>query len=222
MENPQRLAKSLPVPYKRQKLSIIIGMLLGDASIVKKYPKTLVLSCGADYREYFDFKCSLLEYLGFKGNRIREMHSKLSNGKEYLGYIRDFIDPQFEWFYQKYYGGGRRHINPALLRHLDTFGLALWFMDDGSISTKTGTLNLHTDAFTFIEHQFLVKWFKKKFGLDVNIQKEKIYFKLYFSYPSAKKLVQMILPYVPPIMEYKLRWTLERIHSELSDDRAQS
>jgi len=214
MENPQRLAELSLIPYKRQKLSIIVGMLMGDASIVKKYPKTLVLSCGAAYRDYFDFKCSILEQLGFKGNKIRELHSKLSNGKEYLGYIRDFTNKQFEWFYNKFYKDGKRHVNLSLIRHINSFGLALWFMDDGACNTHSGTLCLHTNAFSYKEHLVLVKWFKKKFNIDVNINKEKKYFKLYFPFTSAKRLTQIILPYIHTAMKYKLRWTLKRIKSE--------
>ena len=222
MENPQRLAKLLPVPYKRQKMSIVVGMLMGDASIVKKYPKVLVLSCGAAYKEYFDFKCSILEQLGFEGNKVRELHTTLlSNGKSYKGYIRDFYNQRFEWFYRKYYKDGKRHVNPSLIRHIDSFGLAIWFMDDGAYNSKGGTLCLHTNAFSYEEHEVLVKWFKNKFNIVVNINKEKKYFKLYFPFESAKKLIQIILPYIHPVMKYKLRWTLDRIERE-SDDRVQS
>ena len=187
---------------------------MGDALIVKKYQKTIVLSCGAPYKEYLDFKCSLLESLGLKRNKLREMHSTLSNGKTYLGYIIDFTDEQIQWFYNKFYKNGKRHVNPLLIRHIDPFGLAIWFMDDGAYNTKTGTLCLHTNAFSYEDHLVLQKWFKNKFNLTVNIQKEKKYFKLYFPYESAKQLVKIILPYIHPTMKYKLRWTLLRIEEE--------
>jgi hypothetical protein len=171
------------------------------------------LSSCAKHKEYFDYKCKLLESLGFKKNKVRELHPVL-NDKEYLGYIVDFTHPIFEWFYRKYYKDGKRHVNPSLIRHIDSFGLAIWFMDDGSINSKSGNLNLHTNAFTYEENLLLQKWFKKKFDLDVNIQKEKHkYFKLYFPYGSASRLAKMILPYVPSCMGYKLRWTLQRMKS---------
>ena len=215
MENPQRLDESY-IPSKGQKIGIIVGMLMGDASIVKKYPRTLVLSTGSKDREYFDFKCRILQSLGFKMNKVRELHTRLKNGKEYLGYIVDFTDDQFEWFYQKYYGGGKRHINPLLLRHLNMPGLAIWYMDDGNLINKKGVMYkghtenkvflLNTQAFSYVENEILCKWFKKKFGWDdIRIHRDKQYFKLYFPAKYAKPFFNMIRPYTHKSMEYKLR-----------------
>ena len=70
MENPQRL--DLPrLPYKGEKLGIMVGMLLGDASIIKKYPNNLVICHTTKVRNYFDWKCNILSSFGYDQKKVR-------------------------------------------------------------------------------------------------------------------------------------------------------
>jgi len=139
------------------------------------------------------------------------LHSSI-NGKQYFGYIVDFTDKQFQWFYTKYYGGGKRHINPQLIRHLNSPGLAIWYMDDGNLVRRKDVIGkqcsafcLNTQAFTFEEHEKLVKFFMRKYNMEPRIHKDKKYWKLYFPARYSKRFFDLIRPYTCDDMLYKLR-----------------
>lgn len=208
MENPQRLARPR-LPFKSEKMGVLTGMLLGDAGMTKKYPRNLTICHSEPQKEYFEWKCSILEHFGFKKNKVREMHSKLGN----KAFLVDFVDDKFKYFFRKFYRNENdkrltRIVNRQNLRHLNLYGLAIWFMDDGNLSKKDYPyVCLNTQAYTYEEHVLLQKFFKKKYNLDVKIHKDKHYFKLYFGQENntAKRFVKMIEPYIHNSIEYKLR-----------------
>jgi hypothetical protein len=209
MENPQRLALLHQYePSKKDFLSIVTGMLLGDGSIVKKYPKTLVLCHSEPQKEYLLYKMNLLNKLGYSNGKIRTMSPKLGN----TAYIVDFTDSRFEWFYKKIYKHGKKKITWQMLRHLTPIGLAIWYMDDGNLSQKrsykqhkycTG-LCLNTQCFSLVEQKIIQKWFRKKHGFNLRFHKDKQYIKIYFPAKDGKKFIDVIRPYIPQSMEYKV------------------
>lgn len=207
MENPQRLARPR-LPFKGEKMGVLTGMLLGDAGMTRKYPKIMTLCHGESQKEYFEWKCFILEHFGFKKNKVREMNSVLGN----KAFIVDFVDKKFEFFYRKFYRFDKerikRIVNLQNLRHLNLYGLAIWFMDDGNLVKKDYPyVCLNTQAYTYDENVLLQKFFKKKYNLDVKIHKDKHYYKLYFGQENntAKRFIEMIEPYIHKSIEYKLR-----------------
>ena len=215
MENSQRLDKLKPrMPYKAEKLGVMVGMLLGDASIVKKYPNNIVICHTNKVRDYFDWKCRVLSSLGYRKNKTRQMHP-IVKGKEYSASIVDFVGDDINWFYRQSYNQdtGKRKVNYLLARHLNQYGLAIWFMDDGNNCQQKKMKNisycLNTQAYGEDEQKMLIKILKKRFDLNPVIHKDKKYFKLYFGAKDKNglKLQNLISPYIHPSMEYKLRWT---------------
>ena len=204
MENPQRL-DTPRLPTKAEALGIIVGMLLGDACITRKYQNKLILSQGEKQKEYLDWKVDLLKSLGFHPMSMRTLHPY--HGK-YKAYIIDIKDEKFRWFYRKFYGKGRKSVTPQMLRHLNSYGLAMWYMDDGDkVRPEYDSCRLNTQCFTDEEQQLMVRWFKKKHNLDVRIHKDKTYKKLYFTAKddSARRFLDLVSPYIHQSMVYKLR-----------------
>lgn len=208
MENSQRLVESF-VPYKRDRLSIIIGMLLGDAGIVTKYPYNLVLCHSEMQKEYLLFKCGLLRQLGFKQNKIRTMNKKL----KYCVYIVDMQHEQVRWFFEKMYKDGKKRITYIMLRHLTPKGMAIWYMDDGNLvhrsiykaGKKCDAVCLNTQSFTDDEQNMIRKWLKNKYNIKSKLHKDKKYHKIYIPAESGRIFLKLIQPYIHHSMEYKLR-----------------
>lgn len=208
MEYPQRLVEDIVA--KKDFLSVIIGMLYGDGSINKKYPSTLTLCQSGAQKEYLEYKIQILQHLGLKACKMREMHCK----NREPAYIIDFTDQRIKWFYEKFYDADhKRKVNISLLRHLTPIGLAIWYMDDGNLVFKKdndyakdcSAFCLNTQAFSYADHLLLVKFFKKKFRMEPHINKDKKYNKLYFPAKYAKDFFNLIRPYIPSTMDYKIR-----------------
>lgn len=212
MENPQRLDEPR-LPYKREKIGILIGMLLGDASITKRYNNKITISHGEKQKEYLLWKLRMLESLGMRGYKVRsQVHN--SFGPETVGYIVDVADDvKIPWLYRKMYGSGKKKLTINLLRHLNPYGLAMWYMDDGSRNHRGGGRRgydaeyfcLNTQGFSLEEHELMRSWFKKKYNITTSIQKDKHYHKLYFGgNGQANIFMDMVRPYIHPTMDYKV------------------
>lgn len=232
MENSQRL--SYPrLPYKGEFLGVIVGMLLGDGCICKSNIEKLIICHGEKQKDYFDWKCKILESFGYKMFKVRSQISGFgdgSNGKKYKKFIVDFYDKRNSWFYRKFYINGKRKITYQLIRHLNQYGLAIWFMDDGNnaMSKKKSGKNpegikynyycLNTQGYSYEENVIIQKILKKRFNLVSSIQKSKGYFKLYFGAKNggAITLANLVRPYIHPMFEYKLEYrdTLNAVKSE--------
>lgn len=210
MKNPQRLG--LPrMPYKAERLGVIVGMLLGDASIVKKYPNNIVLCHSDKVKDYLDWKGTILSHYGYNKKKTRQM-TPVVKGKQYKAFIVDFVGDDVKWFYKGFYDQktGKRAIKYNFIRHLNQYGLAMWFMDDGnSGQRKDGASQfycLNTQAFDEKDQKLLIKMLKNRFGLEPVIHKDKKYLKLYFGAKNnnAKRLIELVSPYIHPDMAYKL------------------
>ncbi|MBL0710126.1 MAG: hypothetical protein JJV99_03765, partial [Colwellia sp.] len=197
---------------KGEKLGIMVGMLLGDACIVKKYPNNIVICHSDKFKDYFDWKCKRLSHFGYEMRKVRQMRPKL-NGKEYSASIVDFVGNDIKWFYKNAYNQntGKRTTKYLFIRHLNQYGLALWFMDDGNNvqRLKSGSYCLNTQAYNENEHKVLLRVLKHRFDLTPAIHRDKKYYKLYFGAKAnnAKRLKDLVSPYIHNSMGYKLRWT---------------
>jgi len=85
--------------------------------------------------------------------------------------------------------------------------LAVWFMDDGGIGNygdKIRGYYLNTQSFNLIENQKLVRLFKKLFGLEVHILKNKSKYRLYFGSQARNIFRKLIEDKIIPSLRYKL------------------
>lgn len=216
MVNPQRLPRD---PYIGERLGIVLGMLLGDGSIAKKYKNRLTLTCDIENIDYLRWKISILEKLGFNGLKIRNIRSSITGYENSKGgHIVDICgeDKKIEWMYRNFYHNGKRYLNNNLFRHINKYGLAIWFMDDGLI-VKRGYdyYSISTAAFSLEENKRIIKIIKKRFGLSATIQRDKRYYKIYFGGKEGRNFINLIRPYIHPSMRYKLCQTLDNTNEDI-------
>ncbi len=94
-----------------------------------------------------------------------------------------------------------------VLSRLDARGLAVWFMDDGSMYPNLA--RLHTESFPIeIQEQFVI-FFKEKFNIIATIRKDQgltwCYYYLNFDKENSEKLISIISDYVHPSMMFKVK-----------------
>ena len=97
-----------------------------------------------------------------------------------------------------------------LLNKLDERGIAVWYMDDGSIQRKKNKygnesihINLHTNNFDYETQERFVQKFNN-YDIECKILKSRIYYYLSFNNENSKKLLNLIKPYIHYSMEYKV------------------
>lgn len=195
---------------------IILGGLLGDSSFNKEENRVR-FSHSEKQKEYLKWK-----YNFFNKEAVTNIKSHINkwNNKEYLAYHFDFRnlksnksedDDVFLKFIKKnlYSKSGRKKISMKYLDKLNPLGIAVWWLDDGSlcISKRNRYGILCTHCFNFEENLLIQKYFKDKWDINVSIKKEKDkYYFLRFNVTALKKLIKIIYPYVTqiPNMIYKI------------------
>lgn len=103
---------------------------------------------------------------------------------------------------------GNRKIVPEMIGSLLTHpkSLAVWFMDDGTIDRRQGSLLFETQSFGADDLKRLVVAVRDNFGVEVTIHRSGVGrgSRLYVAVAEARKLASIISPYVLPELRYKL------------------
>lgn len=190
-------------PTKRQ-LSIIVGSLLGDASL-KKINVSPIFTCehGIKQSEYCKWKAKELESLGSKFSTSKRNTVDKRTGIYYESAIcRLPANPAFLPLYNSLYKDGRKTITTEFLKNFDELSLAVMFMDDGY---KVGrTIGIATNCFSIEECSIFRDTMLDKYGIAFNITKNNTLYLPIVYYPLFEELV---LPYMQESMKYKLNVT---------------
>lgn len=190
----------------KNKNAIVIGMLLGDACIQKD--GRMVIGHGEQQREYVEYKKQLLQNFFTVVNYEQTINLKNKQFKQ-IGikcYANDYLKNMRKIFYKK-----NKEINMRQLKKLNPLGLALWYMDDGSLifQRKNGVIEsrkgyLNTQCFSREENEIMVQYFKEVYDINCKIHLDKGMCRLYFNSSELKKLIKIIEPYVIDSMKYKI------------------
>lgn len=197
------------IPLSQEQQQLVLGSLLGDGYCNRK--RQIIKFCQCEkQKEYLEYKYSF-----FNSDEVYGIY-KREYKEGYIGYSFEFpnIKHKYDTLYSYigkylYSNEGRKKISPSYLKELSPLGLAIWWMDDGSLCNSKGNRwgKLCTECFNYEEHILLQKYFKNKWDIDVKITKEKNkYYFINFNATALKKLISVIYKYVleVPCMVYKI------------------
>lgn len=194
--------------------SILLGCLLGDASIVteRRHPNSDTLNkvsfCqGIDQLDYLKFKVSLF------GGDV----NSLSENKCDTGYNSSLVfhhtvksNLDIHKVINNYcLKGSKKYVSEKWANALTPMSLAFWYMDDGTLTVRgTGSIyiRLCTQGFTLEENNNLLKSLYYKFGIFGVIHLDKRCNKYFISLDdgNAKKFIDIVKPYMHESLLYKL------------------
>ena len=188
-------------------LQIIYGSYLGDGhiGITKKNRYRLRVTHCEKQKEYISWKANMfgikkliyIEKNGYSQKPVYNFQTKIFD-LEYKITKNTKIVP--DW----------------LLNKLDERGIAVWYMDDGSIQkhenkdgSKSNYVSLHTNNFCYETHEKFVKKFNT-YGIECKISKSRKYYYLRFNKENSEKLLKLIKPYIHVSMNYKINERQEK------------
>ena len=183
---------------------LIIGSLLGDASIRQREKNSCFrFSHSIKQKDYSTFKKEKL--INFNISEFREVKRKI--GQNFIHAI-DFstkTHPIFNYYQNLFYKNGRKVIANEILNQINPQSLVYWICDDGSYDNKQGYIILCTNSYSLEEHNLMKQFFNERFGLNPTIGfRDGKYYYLRFKQEDSKKLIEIIKPFIPEGMKYKI------------------
>lgn len=190
---------------KRQK-EILVGLILGDGHLEKLYTPTLGrLKVEHSYRQkdYVDWLYKEFRNWVRSKPKIRKVNAWGKSRKNYRfsSYGHKILGEYRERFYQ----GKRKVVPNDLEKDITPLGLAIWFMDDGSIKSKSHKgVFLNTQGFKEKDVRKLQKVLRNKFGVNSTTRKEKNGKQIYLGGQSGERFITLIVSYIISSMKYKI------------------
>lgn len=185
---------------------LIISSILGDGSFTKPHrvggnAKLSVAHC-LKQRELIELKHTIL-----RDNNLANTlcYNKIVNDRYKNGFIEElrFKSKACKLFakirkdcYDKF---GNKRIVKKYISKLDSFGLALWYMDDGNVTNSSFQIN--TQSFSLEEKEYLQRVLSREFGLKTTIHSQG---QIYILQESSYKFIVLVKPFTLVSMMYKL------------------
>jgi hypothetical protein len=207
-----------------RKKSILISLVIGDGSITQQRKKVknkvytyanFEVIHSYKQKEYIEWKANLCRSI--TGNRcnVREkiVKERVINGKitpELLAYRFTCSNNYFRVLRKWLYPQGKKVLSKKYISYLDEQGIAIWYMDDGSTYIpKQGKTCFSCEISTHIPEKDaleLIELFKEKWNISFFLHKKaENQFNIRCYTKEAYKFIQLIKPFVPQCMEYKVR-----------------
>ncbi len=177
--------------------SLIIGCILGDGDLRKlpgRKDAFLEVNHSIKAKEYVEWKYKILKEICESPPKERIIDEKR---KAYRFFTREH--PELTELYEKFYCRGRKVIPKDL--KLNDLILAVWLMDDGSLSQ--GNLYLNTQKFSFKDQRRLLHYLRE-LGIKGRLNKDKNRYRIRIKKESLARVKELVKPYLLPSLSYKL------------------
>lgn len=195
LENIKYIPKYANLNYFQK--SALIGSLLGDSSISKKY--ILNIGHGLKQEEYYKHKIQLfspnIKFLEYRREKIDKRTNNLYMSLQaYSNKYEDIVNLK-----ELLYINGKKEITKEILKDFNEISLAYLYMDDGNYEkygAKIALCNFSNNSLILFQN-----FLKNKWNIDTSIHKDKT---LYIKANSKKIFIQLISSYIIPSMLYKI------------------
>ena len=194
---------------KRQK-EILVGTILGDGHLERLYTPILGrLKVEHSYKQKDYVDWLYREFRNWVRTKPR-MRNVNVFGNTYLNYgFSTYGHRLLGEFKKRFYKKKKKIVPDDLEKDITPLGLAIWYMDDGSIKSKKhkGAF-LNTQEFKNNEIKKLQRILRKKFGIKSTTRdqtrNQKTKKQIYLGGKSGEKFIKLIKPYIIPSMRYKI------------------
>lgn len=178
--------------------SLLIGTILGDGYlriIPQRKNAFLEVNHSVKQKDYVDWKYFILQSIVKSKPKLRKSNNKRIAYRFYTRCLSEITD-----LFQIFYKDGKKIVPKNL--EINLFSLAVWYMDDGSKSGKS--IYLNSQQFSDLDQIKLQKILLHQFGINSNLNKDKIYLRIRIKNSDVKKFCNIIRKFIPQSMQYKL------------------
>lgn len=187
--------------------NLCIAMALGDGTI--GLSGNLSMRHCLSQEGYISWKKDQLRSVGINTTELYQVQNNGYGGYELRTYTHNFLK-----LYRKLMYTPTKTITRKLLDKLDVKGLAVWYMDDGSVSQIKGedgsikrTVMTISTCTSREQNQIFIDYLSEVWGVRFGQRKMKNHFALVCSTKEARKFISIVSPVVNQVdcMKYKLK-----------------
>ncbi|MDP3771849.1 MAG: hypothetical protein Q8Q94_00545 [bacterium] len=187
-----------------------MGSLLGDGrlecrSIGKCYPISarVRIHQSEKQKEYVFWKYRQLENLVVTGpRRIKTGHDKKRDTDWFSWYFHTKTIKELGVLYHWFYKDKVKVLPKNIFEFLTPRAMAVWFMDDGSNTRESYTINTH--CFSIPDQWRVIAFLKQSYDINATLIKDRKQFKIRIGRYEYCKLNTVIQPFIIPSMMYKI------------------
>lgn len=195
--------------FPPRQFDVIIGSLLGDArlecrSVGKRAPVTARLRVhhGAKQREYVSWKYEVLKNLVLREPREITWLNEKRNLEEVSWYFHTKSVEALGVLHHYFYQNGVKILPTTIFDLLTPPSIAVWFMDDGSYTSKSITLSTH--GYEYEEQLRIVEFFARTYDITATLIKDRTKWKIRIGRHDYRKFFSIVQPHIFPSMAYKI------------------
>ena len=187
--------------------SVLIGSILGDGTLrvgTGAINANLKIEHGLVQKDYVVWKYKIFRPWVFTEPKISYRYRE--SGEKYAKswWFRTVRHPILTKFRNRFYENGKKVIPGDIVKDIDNLAMAIWVMDDGSLNKNH--IDISTYAFSLSEVRLLIAALNSRFGLSAKYYRDRDKgHRMYFNLEDTKNLIEIIKPYVMPVMQYKVK-----------------
>lgn len=218
-QNTKQRANTRIGPHPKPVLDYMIGNLLGDGSLEHRANATrFVFSQEGRNQEYLHWLHAQYATYGYCSPHMPKQHRRIGKGNtiRWVLRFRTWSYSSLNWLYESFYTRPepcfpphRKRIPKDIDQWLTPRSLAVWFMDDGSVSgnPSTGGLKIATQCFSQEDLWRVQEALQSNFQIGSSLHRaKKEQWVLAFGQKDAKAFAALIDEWMHPSMRYKLRF----------------
>lgn len=200
----------------KESRNYILSMALGDGYINKA--GFLAIRHAQSQLDYLQWKHDVLKRCGIKVSDVYFVDNNGFPAYEFRTMSYDFIKS----IRASLYGSGKKIPTKKVLSHLNPIDIAIWYMDDGSLSNEKRNGVPYRTIITLCtclskdENQVIIDYFFDKLGIKATQRKMKNSYAIVIgSKQNVIKFIDLVKPYVSQVkcMWYKLNMVYTNIAS---------
>jgi hypothetical protein len=214
-DNAYRISARFSAPsyLNEEQNSMLIGLMLGDGSLIKSKPNhnaRLKVDRQLQDKDYLQWNYKVFEEFSSSGLSRIDTFDKRYDKNYSVYHFATCTNKLFTKLSDLWYPNNKRKIVPINI-NIDPLALAVWFLDDGSIY-KSGQRNflisLMTCGFTYEENKLLLDKLKNSYGIEGKISlKDNKYHYLRFDVTNSSIIIKLIDKHIPVnVMKRKTIW----------------
>ncbi len=194
-------------PFTEKQKSLIWGSVLGDGTLTSSCNGNNVyfrITHGHKQLSYLKWKHELLSPYVLSEVSEREAINPVGD-KTRIYSFSTITHPWLVSIFQLCYPDKVKTVSLEWLKEVDELALAIWFMDDGSLNKRYGTMVFCTNSFDYQQHLIMQGWFNDRWGIPTKIEpRRNNTYAMRVNASVAVKLREIISPHVPSFMRHKV------------------